>query len=1177
MKKPEPVSKKVHILKNTAEYYKDLGEKAAIYTFTKNSVSQKHITPINPLSSKYIHQKDDHRKSDNDITPLLSPLSRDISHLRDKLKYPGSTIPSELPPDIKSIKKILETSDQPQGLVNKGNSLPLIYKKDFSVESFQKTVSNELPSIDKMLLGPPTGRQETSLLKKWFESLKEQPDYEGNEENQKVLHIMCAKEIIRQVSVHCIERGELLHEIIEYFIEKIEKNKENLNKAIKNTEKVKKVVFNDFRNKENELKEKIEALEKKNLESQEEIFKKNKEIFLINEMLVNEREKIEELKMRLGIEDLNEFKGLRMMHKSTNITSKTRDSLFKSILSPKLKLEVELVDMQTQTEVITYTRKVPQVVKIAESQDETKINDENPEKNISDIEPALMKPNILQNSPDATEAILKNNEKCQNSEDPNVVTVCDEECQTCFALETIYYDYIEANVYIESDSLDQYEENLSDCQSDRRLSSKSNLESLLEVSKKEIRKRKSSRIKRISLNLDFDQPARKSLNPVDMNKYRLSNELEVIPDKESSEEIPAENDEKSSENEEKPENIRRKSNFSFRNFRKLSQTSSKRQKKASSQQDFQLSENAQIEQKMKELQEAQENLRSLEIQIVQKTQALNDIEKQLKKKKLALNPIKKSATIRRVRGKELRKLPTISINELADRNTPEIEEKNLDLDHRLLTNQHDISIISSRSHISSINSSFETSNQDYKPATYFKKSQTEQFLNPKPTIRRSSLENPETAKMTEKIWLPGEPELNNDEESSSKSSEELNENIQNTKREKIQRRLTRKHTNSHTTEFALFQFNRKGLFKEQVRKNPAKKIVSMILTKREAWIKKKATISRKMANKLMSTVYLSMLGKPEENCLAELLYDEFLGKYGIKNVAERKFTEFICSVASFEDSKRAKVFLRFIGAGSLTNCGNFSQESLKFYLSCLNFMINSKVGIVNYDDTLDKIMFPAARAIECIKEKLYSFDKHTVNMLMQKVEKIKIFDPKKINASGLVEGEIVLEVIIEVFENNREHIIQGVELLINCIKCEENKESLSKFEVLLIFRMFYNSKVDEAEQLLLGKDCIGAQEFFEFCLEKCLCNVQYIYSVFPDEKPGFEDVLSIVEPGVESLKMVLDEIRAMKHVGWGENLEFWDEKLLILANQVSYRKPYESLLAFKIYSTEIIRLKNLIS
>ena len=1217
MKKLEPVSLNLHLLKNQSEYYKNLGEKAAIYTFTRNSISQKHITPLNPSLSKNLHLKEDSRKTDNEITPLLSPLSRDISHLRDKLKFPGSSKPSELPSDIKSIKKLLETSDQEQVISNRGQSLPYICKKEFSVGSFQKMINIELPSIDKMLLGPPTGRQEISMLKKWFESMKDSPEFQENEENNKILHIMCIKELIRQVSVHCIERGELLHDILEYFLGKIEKNKDNLNVAIKNTEKIKKVVFDNFKSKENELREKIDWLEKKNFEHQEEIQRKNQEINLVNEMLMNERDKIEELKMKLGIEDLNHFRGLRMMHKSTNITSKTRDSLFRFNFNPKLKIEVEMISSYTQTEIVTYTRQVARVVKVEEKlnkvQEEGEILKDDEEENTVKINVTEdLKPEIINDSRLAPKEILKDEEKCEENPNSYTITVCDQECQTCFSLETIYYDYIEANVFVESDSL---EEDFSDNMSDRRLSLSFPEDNLLEGFKLPNKKRKSSRIKRISLNIDGDKLGRNSVNTVDMSKYRKSNELEVIPDNDSSEEqaLVENSDEKrektlkeAKKTEENSENDRRKSSIPFRNFRKLSQTSSKSNKRNSSHTETRTNEIGQYDEALKELVQVQEKLKGLESLIQQKSSTLDYIQEQINKKKSILKSMAISPSLKKpVLSKTFRKLPTISINELTNSVlSEENSENHSGTGQKLRENQNELSENLS----SSFNSSYEATNSEYLKTTIYKKSLTTQFLTPvSKEKKRNSLMNPNTSKnflghkaeenspspkvlenflslkdldnftgIKGEVGNPDDDEEDDEEDSGSKSFDDLIENLQETKVEKTNRKLIKKTTNSHLTEFALFQFGKKGIIKEQVRRNPAKKIISLVLTKKEQWIRKKAVISRKMTNKLMSTVYLSLITKPDgEDSLSEMLYDEFLGKYGIKNVADRKFTEFICSIATFEDSKRAKVFLRLIGAGSLANSSNFSQDSVKFYLNCLNFMINSKIGIMAYDDTQDKIMFPAGRAVECIKEKLYNFDRNIVSMVIHKIERIKINDPKKINATGLVEGEVVLETMAEVFENMREHVLKGVELIINALKYSESKDTVEKLEALMVFRIFCPGKVEEIEQVFLGKDCLLAGEFFEFCLEKCCLSINWIFSTFPDEKYSVAEVLGVLKPGIESLRMALNEIKAMKNVVWNEPLEFWEGKLKKLADGAFERDPYETLLAFKIYSSEISRVKNL--
>jgi len=62
----------------------------------------------------------------------------------------------------------------------------------------------------------PAGRRDVALLKRWVDRhvvpLEEVIDYKTSEEQAKVLAI-ALNEIVRQVSVHCVERGELLAEV----------------------------------------------------------------------------------------------------------------------------------------------------------------------------------------------------------------------------------------------------------------------------------------------------------------------------------------------------------------------------------------------------------------------------------------------------------------------------------------------------------------------------------------------------------------------------------------------------------------------------------------------------------------------------------------------------------------------------------------------------------------------------------------------------------------------------------------------------------------------------------------------------------------------------------------------------------------------------------------------------
>ena len=81
-------------------------------------------------------------------------------------------------------------------------------------------------------------------------------------ENSKIVHLMCSKELVRQVSVNCIERGSLLQEIINYFNESCETLGKNLQKSEAENEAQKKNFFQKFFEQEKAYKEKFEEMEK---------------------------------------------------------------------------------------------------------------------------------------------------------------------------------------------------------------------------------------------------------------------------------------------------------------------------------------------------------------------------------------------------------------------------------------------------------------------------------------------------------------------------------------------------------------------------------------------------------------------------------------------------------------------------------------------------------------------------------------------------------------------------------------------------------------------------------------------------------------------------------------------------------------------------------------------------
>jgi hypothetical protein len=73
----------------------------------------------------------------------------------------------------------------------------------------------------------------------------------------------------------------------------------------------------------------------------------------------------------------------------------------------------------------------------------------------------------------------------------------------------------------------------------------------------------------------------------------------------------------------------------------------------------------------------------------------------------------------------------------------------------------------------------------------------------------------------------------------------------------------------------------------------------------------------------------------KQSCI-EFTYDYFMRSCGIKNLAEKKFAQTVAAVMRFKDKIiRARLFGRLLGV-----IDPLDKESFKFYLMCLNYLLN---------------------------------------------------------------------------------------------------------------------------------------------------------------------------------------------------------------------------------------------
>jgi hypothetical protein len=344
---------------------------------------------------------------------------------------------------------------------------------------------------------------------------------------------------------------------------------------------------------------------------------------------------------------------------------------------------------------------------------------------------------------------------------------------------------------------------------------------------------------------------------------------------------------------------------------------------------------------------------------------------------------------------------------------------------------------------------------------------------------------------------------------------------------------------------------------------------------------------------MIANVYMNCLGKIKNGdqieCLAEQVYDDFYQKYGLKAVSEKRFLEFVASVYAYVKHKRVQVFFKFLGCAGYVDMENYSRISFVYYLSSLQTMLNMKLGVVVvFDEIADKQMFPTVRGIECAKEKLERItDKMTLNNIMQTIQNSSESDSKGINQGGLIELEFVLELLVEQYEAYQKSIEDGLVQIFTAFNCDEY---LGSYELLIAIRHISYDRLEYTDdetklegskkvnfnQLfkeLEGKEIISLHEVSNKCVENNLLRISQVTAFCPVTE-GLNREMVIEE--IQSWRGYCEEIA--RTIGMdGKKYKTLDGNLFIdkifnVASHVNDKDPYHSLLAWRLYESELKRV-----
>lgn len=302
---------------------------------------------------------------------------------------------------------------------------------------------------------------------------------------------------------------------------------------------------------------------------------------------------------------------------------------------------------------------------------------------------------------------------------------------------------------------------------------------------------------------------------------------------------------------------------------------------------------------------------------------------------------------------------------------------------------------------------------------------------------------------------------------------------------------------------------------------PAKKIMNAFLTKKRSAIYNYASIGKNMLYRIISSIYQTAVSRVASGeyfeSLIDVLYDDILNKYGFKNVADRKYKEFIASAIFHSDHLRVKILLKLIGVGYAIDERSYTDLTCRLYMEILHYMHHTHIGIiVASDDSADKQMYPSLRAYECLKEKLEPvLERSVIQRLASMIENISVPDPKRINKSGLVEIELFLEYVMEAYEEYQDGIYEGLELAICTIYYDTEPKYITKTDAYFLVRNISPQKyskifgeIENESQLFYKDESSGEDEYISMKRFRTLCVLNSCLSL--------KDVHSVYKPGHSS-------------------------------------------------------------
>ncbi|CAG9310362.1 unnamed protein product [Blepharisma stoltei] len=306
----------------------DIDEEANIVRHRTNLVKSRINHDITRQRLKFLRPPSEMFDPPLNTTTIEGQNSMD--DLQKELYVSIGTIEPEslfkMPTDLKELKIQIKPGDLLLNLEESIDALEVMgdeeIPKEFILNGIsKKSYKNTLPK-----LGGPSSRKDVELLGEWLDTMLRKIYEDKNQnpaemfENTQIVYTICLKELIRQVSMHCIQRGELIERVWKvyfslmlkairiYQTSKIQYHNKSLN-AIKSSQK-------KFIQKNNDLTGQLQFLHNELDEAKKEIEDQRK---IIEKMTFKEKKYKNRIKILQAQYEKNKVRLLRLEDTNKNL------------------------------------------------------------------------------------------------------------------------------------------------------------------------------------------------------------------------------------------------------------------------------------------------------------------------------------------------------------------------------------------------------------------------------------------------------------------------------------------------------------------------------------------------------------------------------------------------------------------------------------------------------------------------------------------------------------------------------------------------------------------------------------------------------------------------------------------------------------------------------------------